>query len=61
MLNECLDRPHDSIYQCMERGCLNCKSQRCCPGLVVIAMRRCLQERRVPCSRFAMSLIALPR
>ena len=39
MLNERLDKPHDSIYQCIAKCCLKCKSHQRCPALIVIAMR----------------------
>jgi hypothetical protein len=38
MLNKCGEGQYKSIYACIEKRCLDCRSRRPCPPLIVIAM-----------------------
>jgi hypothetical protein len=39
MTNDYLEKRYTCIYRSIEKGCLDCRSQRPCPSLIVIAMR----------------------
>jgi hypothetical protein len=39
MTNQCLEKCRIAVGQYMERSCLNCRSHRPCPPLIVIATR----------------------
>ena len=39
MPNESMKKCHPYIYRSIEKGCLNCRLQRACPPLIVIATR----------------------
>jgi hypothetical protein len=39
MTNDYLERRHTCIYRSIQKGCLDCRSPRPCPPLIVIAMR----------------------
>jgi hypothetical protein len=37
--NQYLEKRKTSLYSCMEKACLDCRSRLHCPSLIVIAMR----------------------
>jgi hypothetical protein len=43
MRNENFERCRASICRCIEKRCLDCKSERPCPAFIVIAMRSALE------------------
>ncbi len=39
MPNNFIEKHYTCIYKSIQKGCLNCRSARPCPPLIVIAMR----------------------
>ncbi len=39
MTNDYLEKHYTCIYRSIQKGCLDCRSARPCPPLIVIAMR----------------------
>ncbi len=50
MPNDSIKQSYACIYKSIEKGCLHCRSHRCCPALIVIAMRYAPEIAKAPAS-----------